>query len=90
VASVALVTGSATTDRIRLNQQLQTALDSRVFVEQAKGAIVQHANVTMNEAFTLLRLYSRDHNQRLTDVAQAVATRTLPVQQVAGSNQSAR
>ena len=90
VASIALVTGNATTDRTRLSQQLQTALDSRVYVEQAKGAVAQHANVTMNEAFTLLRLFSRDHNQRLTDVAQAVATRTLPVQQVAHSRQSAR
>lgn len=39
VASVALVTGNATSDQDRLNQQLQIALDSRVFIEQAKGAI---------------------------------------------------
>jgi AmiR/NasT family two-component response regulator len=58
-------------------------------VEQAKGAVAQHASVTMNEAFTLLRVYSRDHNQRLTDVARAVAARTLPVQEVAGSRQAA-
>jgi len=82
VASVSLVTGNAATDRRNLNQQLQTALDSRVLIEQAKGAVAQHANVTMDEAFTLLRRYARNHNQKLTDVARTVATRTLPIKRL--------
>lgn len=90
VASVALVAGNAMTDREQLNQQLQVALDSRVFIEQAKGAIAQLANVSMDEAFVLLRQYARDRNYKLTVVARGVATRTLPVQHVAAGRQAAR
>jgi GAF domain-containing protein len=85
VASIALVTGNDTADRGRLNEQLQTALDSRVFIEQAKGVIAEYSNVTMDEAFSLLRGYARDHNQKLTEVAKGVATRMLKIHQVAGS-----
>lgn len=82
VASVALVAGNAATDRNALNGQLQIALESRVVIEQAKGAIAQHANVDMDEAFAHLRSYSRDHNEKLSAVARAVASRSLPVQQL--------
>jgi transcriptional regulator with GAF, ATPase, and Fis domain len=87
VASVALVAGNVATDRESLNLQLQTALESRVLIEQAKGAIAQQADVNMDEAFTMLRRYSRDHNQKLTDVARAVATRSLPIQEVSDRRQ---
>jgi hypothetical protein len=87
VASVALVTGNATADRAVLTEHLQTALDSRVFIEQAKGAIAQYANLDMDAAFALLRKYARDHNQKLTDLAQTVASRSLPVQQVVDHSQ---
>lgn len=90
VASVALVTGNAATDRDNLNRQLQTALDSRVFIEQAKGAIAQHANVDMDQAFALLRRYSRDNNRKLTNVAEAITTRTLAIQAVSGRSAPAR
>jgi transcriptional regulator with GAF, ATPase, and Fis domain len=83
VASVALVTGSAAADQERLNQQLQAALDSRVFIEQAKGAVAQYAGGSMNEAFVLLRAYARSHNLQLTDVAQRVASRTLAIERIA-------
>lgn len=82
VASVALVAGTAAASRDVLNQQLQVALNSRVFIEQAKGAIAQHTGVDMDDAFGLLRRYSRDHNLKLTEVAQAVAARSIPVAQI--------
>jgi GAF domain-containing protein len=53
-----------------VNEQLQTALNSRVVIEQAKGVLAQHAGVDMNEAFHLLRRYARGNNLRLADVAR--------------------
>jgi GAF domain-containing protein len=90
VASVALVTGNAAADQVHVNQQLQIALDSRVFIEQAKGVIAEYSNVTMDEAFDLLRNYSRGSNQKLTDVSEALTTRTLSLKEVAGDRQLAR
>ncbi|MEV8509314.1 GAF and ANTAR domain-containing protein [Actinoplanes sp. NPDC051475] len=55
-------------------QQLQTALDSRVLIEQAKGAIAQAHNISVDQAFTLLRAYARRTNQRLKDVARQAVT----------------
>ncbi|MDQ1641153.1 MAG: hypothetical protein QOJ90_504 [Actinomycetota bacterium] len=80
VASVALVQDKAATDRTAVNAQLQTALTSRVVLEQAKGILAQRGRLDMSEAFAVLRGYARDHNLRLTDVAQAVVSRALAPQ----------
>ena len=78
VASVALVQDRALSDRSAINAQLQTALTSRVVLEQAKGILAQQGDLEMDAAFAALRRYSRDHNLRLTDVARALASRQLP------------
>jgi GAF domain-containing protein len=57
--------------------QLQTALASRVAIEQAKGILAESANINMTIAFAQLRRYSRDRNLKLSDVASAVASREL-------------
>jgi AmiR/NasT family two-component response regulator len=60
-----------------LAAQLQSALDTRVVVEQAKGVIAQHAGVDMGAAFTALRSYARDRRTRLSAVAGAVVDREI-------------
>ncbi|MFI5897171.1 GAF domain-containing protein [Actinoplanes sp. NPDC051513] len=57
-----------------LSRQLQTALDSRILIEQAKGAIAQAHNISADQAFILLRAYARRTNQRLKDVAGEAVT----------------
>ncbi len=46
-------------------------------IEQAKGVICERAGVDLAEAFSRLRAYARNHNLRLTDVAQTAIDGTL-------------
>lgn len=60
-----------------LAAQLQSALESRVLVEQAKGLLAERWQITVDDAFTLLRRHSRAHRQRLPDLARAILTHQL-------------
>lgn len=84
VASLALVAQRASSDKTAVNEQLQTALNSRVLLEQAKGILAQHGDLGMDESFATLRRYARDHNKKLTDVSRAIVSRELPVSRVLG------
>lgn len=55
-----------------VTEQLQTALTSRVIIEQAKGVLAQHGQLSMNAAFDRLRSYARRNNERLSEVARRV------------------
>jgi PAS domain S-box-containing protein len=59
---------------VELTEQLQTALSSRLVIEQAKGMIAVHRGIGVDEAFRVLRKHARDHNANLHDVATAVVT----------------
>jgi AmiR/NasT family two-component response regulator len=70
----------ATHDARSVIDQLQRALDTRVVIEQAKGFIAQHANVTLDESFALIRHYARNNNLRLSDVARDIVANVLKPQ----------
>jgi GAF domain-containing protein len=55
-----------------LTTQLQGALNSRIVIEQAKGALSRTEGVSVDEAFVLLRDRARRNRTRLVDVARAV------------------
>ncbi|HKD88286.1 MAG TPA: ANTAR domain-containing protein [Streptosporangiaceae bacterium] len=57
-------------DQTRIAVQLQRALDSRVLVEQAKGATAARLGITPDAACGLLRSYARRENRMLADVAR--------------------
>ncbi len=52
--------------------QLQTALDSRVVIEQAKGLLAAHRALDVDIAFELMRRLARMTNTKLTTVAARV------------------
>jgi GAF domain/ANTAR domain len=54
--------------------QLRAALTDRVIVEQAKGLLRQLLDVSVEEAFRLLRTYARANGEHLTDVARRLVT----------------
>ena len=77
LAALSIVQHRASAEAQRLNEQLSNALTSRVVIEQAKGVIAERADIGLAAAFSRLRAYARNHNCRLTDVAQAAVDGTL-------------
>ncbi|WP_331276115.1 ANTAR domain-containing protein [Streptomyces sp. Qhu-G9] len=47
-------------------------MQSRVLIEQAKGALAQRRRISVDEAFVLLRGRARSQRRRLPAVAQEV------------------
>jgi GAF domain-containing protein len=89
LATLSIIQHRAAAEAQRLNEQLSGALASRVVIEQAKGLISERVGVDLAEAFSRLRGYARDHNRRLTDVAQAAIDDTLDPRAWAPSARSA-
>ena len=73
VATIGLLHQRNTHEQTVLSEQLQTALQSRVLIEQAKGALAAHTNLDVNQAFHKMRAYARHNRQTLTDVAEAIS-----------------
>jgi GAF domain-containing protein len=63
------------TDVVR--DQLQHALTTRVTIEQAKGVLAYTHDVTMDEAFAMLRSHARSNRLALAEVARQLVDRTL-------------
>jgi GAF domain-containing protein len=60
-----------------VNEQLQTALNNRVVIEQAKGVLAERGGLSMESAFDRLRKHARGTNQKLSLVARRVVDRDL-------------
>jgi transcriptional regulator with GAF, ATPase, and Fis domain len=71
VATISLLHERSMRHSDALNEQLQTALNSRVMIEQAKGKLAERLGLEMDQAFNLLRDVARNRNLRLSDLAQA-------------------
>jgi transcriptional regulator with GAF, ATPase, and Fis domain len=80
VATIGILQQRAIESSAVVSEQLQTALNSRVVIEQAKGVLSERgARLDMEGAFAALRGYARSHNLRLSALARAVAEGTADV-----------
>ncbi|SEP52945.1 ANTAR domain-containing protein [Amycolatopsis saalfeldensis] len=79
VATISMLQRRAVVSLTETSGQLQHALGSRVVIEQAKGLISSKLEVSIEEAFELLRGYVRGRNLKLTDVATRLVDRSLAV-----------
>jgi transcriptional regulator with GAF, ATPase, and Fis domain len=87
VATIGLLQQRAISQRDALTDQLQTALNSRVLIEQAKGIVAERLHLDMAAAFTLLRGTARSHNRRLSDLARAVVDGSEQIQPATAAKQ---
>jgi hypothetical protein len=87
IATIGLLQERALSSSATQSAQLQTALNSRVVLEQAKGAVAETASLEMDAAFNLLRTYARRNNRRLAEVATDVVRRRLPVRELLPTSQ---
>ena len=78
VATISLLHHRAMHDSQLLSTQLQSALNSRVTIEQAKGLLAERLGTNTEEAFERMRRYARGHNLLLADVATDLLTGQLP------------
>jgi GAF domain-containing protein len=77
VATIGILQERSVRESAVLAEQLQTALDRRVVIEQAKG-VVAHTNlVAMDDAFELIRSYARAHQLPVSTVAARLVDMTL-------------
>ncbi|MEJ7833838.1 MAG: GAF and ANTAR domain-containing protein [Nocardioides sp.] len=72
VATIALLQERSLSRADVLTDQLQGALNSRILIEQAKGALAQMEGITVDEAFALMRESARRDRRKLVDIARGV------------------
>lgn len=77
VATIGLLQERAVRESGMLAEQLQTALNSRIMIEQAKGSLMASAGLPADRAFDLMRDYSRRNHAPVRTVAQRVIDRDL-------------
>lgn len=77
VATIGLLHQRNLHEQTILSEQLQTALHSRILVEQAKGILSARAGITVTEAFSRMRAHARRHNATLTSIAMALVDGTI-------------
>ncbi|MGY4768836.1 GAF and ANTAR domain-containing protein [Kribbella sp. CWNU-51] len=77
IATVALLQERAVRSGEILAEQLQSALNSRIVIEQAKGILAASAGLSLNAAFSLMRDHARRNHLHLSAIAAEVIAHTL-------------
>lgn len=83
VATIGILQERSIRNSNLISEQLQFALDSRILIEQAKGVLAATLGLSMDDAFTAIRSYARNHNLTLRSVADVVIARKVDLSQEA-------
>src|SRR5688500_9119783 len=82
IATIGLLNERAVHEQVVLAEQLQTALHSRILIEQAKGVLSARAETGVEEAFRLMRTHARRTGRPLTTVADGVVSGSISIGQL--------
>ncbi|GEP28277.1 ANTAR domain-containing protein [Cryobacterium levicorallinum] len=78
VATISLLYERTARENATVNEQLQRALNSRVFIEQAKGVIAERNGINMDQAFQRLREHARSRQEPMhTSAADVISSRVM-------------
>jgi ANTAR domain-containing protein len=80
--SVETETSTEVTELRERIAQLQTALETRIVVEQAKGMLAERFQLTVEDSFLLLRYAARSSRTNLHDLANEIITSDTTPQSV--------
>jgi GAF domain-containing protein len=72
LAALTIANTMQSEQRGELADQLQRALDARVLIEQAKGALVAREGVSPGEAFERMRRQARAERRRVVEIAREI------------------
>jgi hypothetical protein len=72
IATIGIIQERAVREARLHATQLETLLNTRVAIEQAKGIVAQRRGVGVDVAFGLLIGYARSNNRHLSDIAQEI------------------
>jgi GAF domain-containing protein len=75
-AAVAIANAALYHQSVEMARNLQTAMQSRAVIEQAKGILMAQHHCSPDEAFVMLRSASQRSNRKLRDLAQAIVDGT--------------
>lgn len=74
IATISILQERAVSSADHLTEQLQGALNSRVVLEQAKGMVARRLDISVDEAFRVIRAQAHGNQSRLVDLASDIVT----------------
>ena len=77
IATIGILQARLIRDQTVLTTQLETALHSRVNLEQAKGVVAERNRIDVDTAFVLIRRFARNTNRLLSATAAGIVDGTL-------------
>ena len=86
VATIGILQERVVREGTILAEQLHSALDSRILIEQAKGMVAHSLSIDMDEAFAVIRAHSRRNNLTIRSVSQGISDHTLSVSSIAATD----